>query len=257
MLGIFDSGIGGLTVVRELLKRSPETPFVYLGDTARWPYGNKTPEIVQRYALEDARFLIGRGATDIVVACNTASALALDTLRSTFPAIRFFDVISPAVQAVVDSTFQKVGVIGTRATIGSKIYERRLKEACPKLEVWSVACPLFVPLVEENWIDYPETKRIVRRYLTTLRQKQIHALILGCTHYPLLQPVIRASLQKRVAIIDSPSALLDQIERTAPEILERRDAATQQYYFTDISAHTDRVASRWLGKMVKGEKASL
>ncbi|MFA6429048.1 MAG: glutamate racemase [Patescibacteria group bacterium] len=257
MLGIFDSGIGGLTVVRELLKRSPQTSFVYLGDTARWPYGNKAPETVQRYALEDAQFLIDRGATDIVVACNTASALALDQLRTAFPTVRFFDVISPAISAVQSQSWKRVGVIGTRATIGSRIYEMRLKEERPSLEVLSVACPLFVPLAEENWGQYPETKRIARRYLAPLRQKQIEALILGCTHYPLLVDVIKASLQQRVHIVDSPSALLDDIQRDAPEILDQHGTPEQRFFFTDVSAHTDAVASRWLGRTIKGERAEI
>ena len=198
MLGIFDSGIGGLTVVRALLRSYPQTPFVYLGDTARTPYGNKSPDRVRQYAIEDARFLLERGATDIVIACNTASALALDVLRSTFHDTRFFDVITPAVSAVVSSSWYKVGVIGTRATIGSDIYASRIATAKPVVEVTSIACPLFVPLVEEGWVRFPETKRIVRRYLSPLRQKQIDALILGCTHYPLLESVIRASSNRRL-----------------------------------------------------------
>jgi len=267
MLGIFDSGIGGLTVVRALLRRYPQTPFVYLGDTARTPYGNKSPDMVRQYAIEDARFLLNQGATDIVIACNTASALALDNLRAAFsggtgpgyagPSVRFFDVITPAVSAVIASSWHKVGVIGTRATIGSDIYASRIAAAKPVVEVASVACPLFVPLVEEGWMRFPETKRIVRRYLAPLRQKQIDALILGCTHYPLLESVIRASLQKRVRIIDSPSVLLKQIEEQAPELLQKNGIDLQRYFFTDVSAHTDRVASRWLGKIIKGEKAEL
>jgi len=285
MLGIFDSGIGGLTVIREILRRAPETSFVYLGDTARTPYGNKSADTIKQYAIEDAAFLLKQGATDIIVACNTASSLALEALKETYPNVRFFDVISPAIRAVVQSHAQKIGVIGTRATINSGTYENRLKEQYSvipakagihpmdsslrwndkkkSLDVLSVACPLFVPLVEEGWTKKPETKRIVRTYLQPLRQKQIDALILGCTHYPLLQSVIRSALQKRVKIIDSPSALMDQIEKEAPELLNpplTRGAggvSVQKYYFTDVSAHTDAIASRWLGRAVKGEKALL
>jgi glutamate racemase len=256
MLGIFDSGIGGLTVVRELLRRAPNASFVYLGDTARTPYGNKSPEVIRKYAIEDAAFLIAQGATTIVVACNTASALAMDVLRTTYPDVTFFDVITPVIEAVASLPIKKVGVIGTRATMRSGVYAARLKDRNQKLEVDEVACPLLVPLVEEGWIRKPETTRIVRSYLAPLKQKQIDALILGCTHYPLLEPVIRSVMQKRVRIIDAPSALLDQLEREAPKLLVSSPFARQRYFFTDVSSHTDAIASRWLGRTIKGELAS-
>ncbi|MCE9586170.1 glutamate racemase [Candidatus Uhrbacteria bacterium] len=251
MLGIFDSGVGGLTVVKELLRRHPSSGFIYLGDTARTPYGNKSAETIRRYAVEDARFLVDKGATTILVACNSVSAVAMDELRKEFPTIKFFEVITPA---VLSATGKKIGVIGTRATIGSGVYERRLKERDPNVEVISQACPLFVPLVEENWINKPETKRIVRTYLEPIRRQQVDALILGCTHYPLLTKVIRVSLQKRVKIIDSPSALMDTVEReAASELVD----GTQKYYFTDPSAATDAIATKWLGTMIKGVRAEL
>lgn len=249
MLGIFDSGIGGLSVVKELLRRYPEAGFTYLGDTARAPYGNKSPETITRYAIEDARFLIEKGATTILVACNTASAVAIDALRSTYPETRFFDVISPAVHAANGKT---VGVIGTRATIASGNYERNLKKTDPSIRVISQACPLFVPLVEENWIRRPETKRIVRTYLEPLRRAQIDSLILGCTHYPMLSEAIKNSLQKKVRIIDSPRVLIDQVEQEAGETIVN---GTQEYFFTDPSPHTDTIASRWLGRATSGQRA--
>lgn len=251
MLGIFDSGIGGLTVVKELLRRNPQTGFVYLGDTARTPYGNKSPEVIQRYAIEDAKFLEDKGVNTILVACNTVSAVAMDELRNAFPNIQFFEVITPAVGA---ASGKKVGVIGTRATIGSGIYERRLKERDLNIEVISQPCPLFVPLVEENWMDKSETKRIARTYLERIRRHQVDSLILGCTHYPLLGAVIRSSLQKRVKIVDAPSALIDMVEREAGSALI--DGA-QEYYFTDPSTLTDSIATRWLGKTITGKRAEL
>ncbi|QQR60979.1 glutamate racemase [Candidatus Uhrbacteria bacterium] len=251
MLGIFDSGVGGLTVVKELLRRHPSAGFVYLGDTARTPYGNKSAEMIQRYAIEDARFLVGKGATTILVACNSVSAVAMNELKSEFPSIKFFEVITPA---VLSASGKKIGVIGTRATIGSGVYERRLKERDSNIEVISQACPLFVPLVEENWINKPESKRIARTYLEPIRREQVDSLILGCTHYPLLAEVIRASLQKRVKIIDSPAALVDVVEKEAgSEIVN----GAQEYYFTDPSKSTDAIATRWLGKTVKGLSANL
>jgi glutamate racemase len=269
MLGLFDSGIGGLTVVRELLRRSPEASFVYLGDTARAPYGNKSADVLRRYAIEDAAFLIAQGATAIAVACNTVSAVAMDALHEAYPKMRFFDVVAPAVEAAIAMRPKKIGVIGTRATIQSGVYERMLLAVGAPLadalgdgqarglplRIFTAACPLFVPLVEENWIHRSETKRIARTYLATLKQKQIDALILGCTHYPLLAPVIRATLQKRVKIVDSASALLDAISREAPELLASQTPSRQEYYFTDPSPLTERIASRWLGRTINGLKA--
>lgn len=246
-------------MVKELLKRAPGAAFAYLGDTARTPYGNKSADVITQYAKEDVAFLIGNGATDIVIACNTVSSVALDALREAFPRVRFFDVISPAVEKV-QTLFKKqaplkIGVIGTRATIASGVYEKQLREQIQNAEVVSVACPLFVPLVEEGWTQQPETKRIVRRSLALIRQKQVDALILGCTHYPHLLSVIRASLQKRVKVIDSPSAILDHIEKEAPELLKQEGAQT--YYFTDASPHTDSIARRWLGREVQSKLATL
>ncbi len=261
MLGLFDSGVGGLTVVRELLRRSPQASFLYLGDTARTPYGNKSPDVLRHFAVEDARFLIERGATDIVVACNTVSSVAMDALREAFPSTRFFDVITPAVAVAVERKDDVVGVIGTRATISSGLYETRLQEAAKakgqKIEVVSAACPLFVPLVEEHWTDRAETKRIARTYLQPLRQKQVDALILGCTHYPMLEDVIKASLQKRVHIIDSPSCVLDEVKRAAPALLEVSDQPTQKLFFTDLAPQTLQIVRRWLGPSITPEKVSL
>jgi len=189
------------------------------------------------------------------VACNTASAVAMSELRSAFPNVRFFDVITPTVAVACMHAKKSVGVIGTRATIASGVYERELKACKQELRVISQACPLFVPLVEEHWMKKPETKRIARTYLEKIRRAQVDALILGCTHYPLLQPVIRASLQRRVKIIDSPSAVLDQIEREAPELL-RLDGA-QRYWLTDPGSHTEQIAARWLGQKVHFEQAVL
>lgn len=255
MLGLFDSGIGGLTVVKELLRRVPKASFVYLGDTARTPYGNKTPEILKRYALENAEFLISHGATSIAVACNTISAVAMDVLREKFPQTTFFDVVTPAANSVTNTT--KIGVIGTRATIASGIYERVIKSLNPKAKVFSKACPLFVPLAEEGWMGRAETKRIVRYELRPLIQQQIEALILGCTHYPLLIKEVRACLHKRTKIIDSPAAILDDIQRSAPGLLSQSDAPKQEYYFSDPSPRTDEIATRWLGTTVRGKAALL
>lgn len=255
MIGIFDSGIGGLSVVKELLARHPSVDFVYLGDTARTPYGNKSPETVERYAIEDVEFLLKKGATHVVIACNTVSAVALEALKKRFPDVVFFDVIHPAVRAALDVASQvkgrkaKIAVIGTRATVGSHTYETLLTSQNSNLEIISAACPLLVPLVEEGHLSRPETKKIVRTYLADIRQKQVDALILGCTHYPFLADIIREALQKRVKIIDSPSALVNAIEQTEPAILE--GSAKQEYDFSDPSARIQEIAQTWLKKPVK------
>lgn len=162
MIGFFDSGIGGLTVVREYLRRFPGAPFAYLGDTARTPYGNKSPETVTRYALEDAEYLVKQGATQIVIACNSASAVATDALREAFPSIPIADVISPAVEDAIHATKGRIGVIATRATIQSGAYQERLKQGSSP-RIFAEACPLLVPLVEEGWLDDSETKRILKK----------------------------------------------------------------------------------------------
>ena len=208
MIGIFDSGIGGLSVVRELLKRAPDASFVYLGDTARTPYGNKSPDTLKRYASEDVKFLLDHGAETIIIACNSASSAAGDALRESFLNVQIFDVIQPAVEEAIRVTKGRIGVIGTRATIASGAYERSIRKqpfviSHLSLEIFSTACPLFVPLVEEGWLKDAETKRIVRRYLSPLRRERIDTLILGCTHYPLLAPLIQRYMGKRVKLIDS------------------------------------------------------
>jgi glutamate racemase len=258
MLGIFDSGVGGLTVVKELLRRHPEASFEYLGDTARSPYGTKGGETIIRYALEDAAFLVARGASAIIVACNTVSAHALDALRSAYPALPIIDVIEPAVRVAAASSRGRVGVIGTRATISSGVYESKLRAIRPEIEVVSVACPLFVPLVEEGWLDDPVTKEIAARYLAPLKDRGIDTLVLGCTHYPLLRSIIQDVMGGDVVLIDSPCAVLDAIEREHPELLASSvEGLSQSYRFTDGTGPVAAVASRWLEKSIEVEKAAI
>jgi glutamate racemase len=257
MLGIFDSGIGGLTVVRELLRRYPSASFMYLGDTARTPYGNKSKETIERYALEDAAFLVAKGATTIVVACNTVSATAMDALRRTYPAHPMIDVIAPAVMAAVQVSRGRVGVIGTRATIASGMYERRVTEQSSSTRVTSVACPLFVPLVEEGWLSARETKQIARRYLTPLVREQIDTLILGCTHYPMLRNVIQARVGRNVHVIDSAACVTDLLEREYGQELQASHPPRQRYYVTDENPRTVEIAHAWLRQSIAMERIQL
>ncbi len=271
MIGIFDSGIGGLSVVRELLKRAPDTPFVYLGDSARSPYGNKSPETLKSYAGEDVKFLLDHGADAIIIACNSASSAAGESVRAEFPNTPIFDVIQPAVEEAVKITKCRIGVIGTRATITSGAYERSLREhpfvICnSSLEIFSIACPLFVPLVEEGWLSDAETKRIVRRYLSPLRHARVDTLILGCTHYPLLAPLIQRYMGNRVKLIDSGAAVVARVleyQKTSESYSTQNlpigkfcvdgeaSIITQRYFMTDVSNQSEKIAESWLGRKVE------
>lgn len=262
MIGIFDSGIGGLTVVRALRARRPDLPFVYLGDTARAPYGTKSPETIRRYAEECARFLIGRGAKAVVIACNTASSLAAEHLRARFPGTPVFEVIAPAVAAALAATRNgKIGVIGTRATVGSGVYEKKLKAENQKLEIFSSPAPLLVSLVEENWIREPETAAIVGKYLAPLAEKGIDALILGCTHYPILKEVIAARLGPGVALVDSAEAVAEAFYATLEREPSLREllagGGNSSFFVTDPTPAFAALGSEWLGLPVAVERASL
>lgn len=257
MIGLFDSGIGGLTVVKALLEKAPKADFVYLGDTARYPYGNKSQETVERYAKEDAEYVIKQGAQLIIVACNTASSLALPKLQETFPNIPFIGVVKPAAQAAAASGSHKIGVIGTRATVNSGIYEKVINKYAPSAEIMQRACPLFVPLVEEGLLDDQVTKTMVKRYLMPLRQANVNALILGCTHYPFLKPLIQRFMGKKVKVIDSAGTVIQQAMGNYPDLFLAQDDPKQTIAFTETSLASDQVASRWLGRQVKGVKADL
>ena len=202
-IGVFDSGIGGLTVVSALRALLPNESIVYLGDTARVPYGGKSATTVQRYSLEIAAMLLEENAKTIVVACNTASALALTRLEETLP-VTVTGVILPGARAAIAQTRTgHVGVIGTRATISSGAYERALRALNPEVRVTVRACPLLVPLIEEGWLESPITDEIIMQYLAPLLTDGIDTLVLGCTHYPLLRNAIARLLGEKIALVDS------------------------------------------------------
>jgi glutamate racemase len=256
MIGVFDSGIGGLTVVRELFKQLPGFDVVYFGDTARTPYGNKSPATVRRYAVQDARFLVEKGAQVIVVACNTASALALESVKRAVK-VPVIGVVRPAVAAAINQHQPKqvIGVIGTRGTVNSGIYDRLIKAKLPRAQIRSQACPLFVPLVEEGAVREPETALVAKRCLSSLRWPKVQALILGCTHYPFLKPIIQKTVGANVRLIDPAQATVQALAE-----LLRQDAALGQrlgrrdrhrFYLSDRTDHYTALASRWLGRPVK------
>lgn len=251
MIGVFDSGVGGLTVVKEIKKLSPDIPIVYFGDTARLPYGNKSPETIQKYSCEIVEFLKSKSCHTIVIACNTASALAADHLREKYRDIEIYDVVSSGVKAVVETTKNKmIGVIGTTATISSGVYEEKIAEIDNKMEVFSKACPLFVPLVEEDWIRRPETKKIARVYLRPLKLEKVDTLLLGCTHYPLLEKIISGVMGKRTKVIDSGKKLAYELK----EEIKNYKKAEDKYFVSDLTVHFETLAGRILGKNIKIEK---
>ncbi|MCP4745491.1 MAG: glutamate racemase [Desulfobacteraceae bacterium] len=211
MIGVFDSGIGGLTVVKALKRLSPSYPILYLGDTARTPYGSKSKRTIIKYSLKNAEFLVRQGARIIVIACNTASSCAPEAIRERF-GLPVFEVIGPGAQAAVKvSRKQRIGVIGTRATIVSKAYEQRIQQIQPNAKVYGTPCPLLVPLVEEGWLSKPETAMIIKKYLHPLKNLQIDTLILGCTHYPVLKQLIQRKIGSRVVLVDSAEAAAEKV----------------------------------------------
>lgn len=249
-IGVFDSGIGGLTVVRELRRQLPAERIVYFGDTARVPYGPKSPETVRRYSREIAEFLLTRGVKAIVVACNTATAHALPTLEAELP-VPVIGVVGPGARAAVRThAVGAIGVIGTAGTVRSGAYERAIAAIAPDANVTARACPLLVPFVEEGWIDHPATRLVAEEYLAPFRADAVDTLVLGCTHYPLLKHVIGGVLGPGVRLVDSA-------EETAAEtraVLHARGLATAhdqtgsaQYIVSDAADHFARTARHFLG----------
>ena len=201
-VGVFDSGVGGLTVAREIMRNLPSEKIVYFGDTARVPYGSKSKETVIRYSRQIIRFLQEQQVKAIVVACNTASAFALDTVRDEFD-IPIIGVIESGAKVAADRTRNKrVGIIGTVGTVGSGIHAQYLKKLDPEITVFGKACPLFVPLVEEGWLHDPVTVEVASRYLKELQDKDVDTLILGCTHYPLIRSTIRQVMGEKVCLVN-------------------------------------------------------
>ena len=251
-IGVFDSGIGGLSVVKHCARLLPDERFVYLGDTARVPYGNKSAETVQTYSAQCAAFLLSHDVKMIIVACNTASALALDMLRAQL-SIPVVGMIEPAARrAAATTTNGHIGVIGTRATIASDSYARTIAHVAGdrRIDVHSRPCPLFVPLVEEGWLDSPATRLIAEEYLRPLVSNGIATLVLGCTHYPLLMPLLSEMLPG-VHLIDCGLCAAEEsrtvlgVESTTPTTASRIDL-----YVTDHTPAFTMLARQFLGMPV-------
>ena len=248
-IGIFDSGVGGLTVFHSIAQRLPNEPIVYLGDTARVPYGTRSAETVIRYAQSCTQLLLERRLKLLVVACNTVSAVALDVLRNDLD-IPVLGVIEPGSHAAVHATRNgSIGVIGTHATIASGEYSRVIERLAPDAHVVAKACPLFVPLAEEGWTDGPVPQQIAATYLHDLVQARIDTLVLGCTHYPLLAPVIAAAAGANVVMVDSAEATAGAVEETlnAMDRLAEPGAPRREFLVTDAPEKFADIGRRFLG----------
>jgi glutamate racemase len=249
-IGIFDSGVGGLTVFKEVVRSLPQEDTIYFGDTARVPYGTKSPETVIRYSRQIARYLFNRDIKLLVVACNTASAVALSDLQREFP-IPVIGVIEPGARAAAGVTRSgKVGVIGTAATVASSAYTKAIKRINPDIEVVTRACPLFVPLAEEGWVDNEVARLTAQIYLGDLKDQGVDTLVLGCTHYPILKRVIAEVMGDGVTLVDSA----EETALTVAQILSGQgllrpaeEKGNHHYYVTDIPAGFIRVGNRFLG----------
>jgi len=297
MIGVFDSGFGGLTVLKELLSQLPEYNYIYLGDNARAPYGSKSSEIIYRYTKEAVNFLFQQGCQLVILACHTASAKALRRLQQewlpkTNDKRRVLGVVIPVAEAAVDYYQEakehgrlpwRLGIIGTRATIESRVYEqelvktlifksdpetkRQLRARTEKfvlptdIEIYTRACPLLVPLVEEGWIKKPETKMILKKYLRPLKVKQVKALILGCTHYSLLLPQITQIVRRQIKIINTPSIVAHKLKNYLsrhPEIEKKlsRDRKVV-FYTTDDAGRFKNLSNRFLGQSITEVKNAI
>lgn len=252
-IGVFDSGLGGLTVFKILARRMPEESLIYFGDTAHVPYGSKSPEAIARYSCEVARFLAKRGIKLLVVACNTSSAWALPSIRRAVK-IPVIGVIEPGARGAIGaSRGGRIGIIGTEATIKSGAYERAIKALKKGARTTAAACPLFVPLVEEGWWTGDVVESVARTYTAPLKKARVDTVILGCTHYPYLKPVLAHALGSRVCLIDSAEetaceteAVLSQLGLRAP----RGGRGRREFYASDAPERFKRLARRMLGSSV-------
>ena len=260
-IGVFDSGIGGLTVVRALMERLPFENILYFGDTARVPYGVKSVETINAYARQIAEFLLQKGVKLLIISCNTMAAVARSTVES-LSAVPVLDVIQAgALRAAAETRTHSIGVIGTPTTINSNAYARAICQLAPETHIFSQACALFVPLVEEGWLEHPVTRLTAQEYLRPVLAEHIDTLVLGCTHYPLIKALLQDVVGPDIRLVDSAEAMADMTadllqsrqltnsERTLPEY---------RFYVTDVPLRFQQIAERFLGRSLPGiERVSL
>jgi len=248
-IGIFDSGVGGLTVLKEIARLLPDENLLYLGDTARVPYGTKSVETVQNYALDAAEFLVSQGVKLLVVACNTASAVALPLLRKRFQ-LPVIGVIEPGARCAAQSQNRRIGVIGTEGTISSNRYSEAIHLLLPDAKITSIACPLFVPLAEEGWAEHEVARLTAREYLQPLLAADIDTLVLGCTHYPLLRKTLRQVLGNTVTLVDSATETAKSVQQLfrSQGLSCSQPGGLRTFFVTDVPTRFIRVGEAFLGE---------
>lgn len=268
MIGIFDSGLGGLIAFKEIKKLLPDYSYIYLGDTARSPYGNRSQKAVYEFTEKAVDFLFKKGCKLIIIACNTASSEALRKLQQEYlPQLKdksknVLGVVRPLVEEAVEiSKTKRIGIVGTKATIFSNVYEKELKKIDPKSKVFQQACSLLVPLIEEAWHKRPETKKILKKYLWHLKNKNIDTLILGCTHYPILLKEFQKIMGHRVQVLDSSKIIAEKLKDYLfchPEInkvLEQKKK--REYLVTDLNQNFEKMAKKILDKKIEFKKVDI
>jgi glutamate racemase len=253
-IGVFDSGVGGLTVAKELIRQLPNENIIYFGDTARVPYGIKSRETVIRFSIENILFLLKHDVKLICIACNTVSSFALPVIKNHFR-VPMIGVITPGVREAVYATQNKrIGVIGTAGTVKSRAYEKEIKQLDPKIKVTAVACPLFVPFAEEGWLSGDVVMEVARTYLKPLKKAKVDTVILGCTHYPLLRSVIQQALGKDVTLIDSAKQVAMEVKKilSSEGLMNKGAKGRQKFYVSDNPEWFLQLARRFLGRPVTG-----
>lgn len=260
IIGVFDSGLGGLSVFKYFLKKLPEFNYIYLGDNARVPYGGKSKEVIYEYTKEAINFLFAKGANLIIIACNTASAEALrqiqqEYLPQKYPDKKILGVIRPLAEATSQNKkLNRVGVIGTKATINSNVYKIEINNLNPKIKVYQISAPLLVPLIEEGWVHKPETKNILKSYLKPLKAKNLDALILGCTHYPFLLTETKKIMGPKCFIPDPgeiiAQSLKNYLERHPELNIKPNKSATVKFYTTDNIKQFKKLGEKFLGQKI-------
>lgn len=250
-IGVFDSGIGGLTVVRALMERLPFENIIYFGDTARVPYGVKSPETITQFATQITRFLLQKEVKLLIIACNTMAAVAYQAVKD-LSSVPVLDVIAAGARKAVEETTSKhVGVIGTPATINSNAYARAIHEHDPDIHVFSQACPLFVPLVEEGWWHHPVTRLTAQEYLRPVLAEHVDTLVLGCTHYPVIKSLIREIVGQDIRLVDSAEAMADITANLLHDMHlgnPQRNPPEYRFYVTDVPYHFQTIGEGLLGR---------
>ena len=258
MIGVFDSGIGGLTVVKKIFEILPKYQVLYFGDTAHGPYGNKNEKTIKKYVLEGVDFLSKNGAKLIIIACNTSSAVAMDELAKQTK-ILFFEIVRPGVKKSIKvSKNRRIGIIGTRATINSKVYQKFFNALDFQIQLFPKLAPLLVPLIEENWLKKPETGRIIKRYVYPLKFNQIDTLILGCNYYPLIKKAIQVKIGQKVKIVDPGEEMIQEIREFLSQNPQFKKnlvkGCNHKFFVSDVTEKYQSLASQWLGQKIKLEE---